>query len=371
MAQESKLKTINALTGLRFMAAMLVFLFHFGAAFSARIGLPDFVSNFLHNGKFGVSVFFVLSGFILTYTHMNRFTHQLDLVDFFVARFARIYPVYLLALLLMLPVLPKALDTWSVVCVLGMVQSWTLPYSSFGVTWVMQAWTLSVELFFYICFPLFLVLMRNIKHQTVVIGLFFATLLIVVLGTPWIDPGVRDVPFLPRALTPILPILRLPEFIFGMLICKFMFSAPLAGEKISGFGFSLVTLIAIITLLAFSEMVQIKSLSTVIFGIFIVQLSCGRNLLVSLLSNKLMVLLGGASYALYIMQGPIRQWLYWAVSHSFFSDKIASVLNPIFAISLSILIYVYWEQPARVAVRRIFDSISTNKLQAVGHSDLS
>jgi peptidoglycan/LPS O-acetylase OafA/YrhL len=243
-----------------------------------------------------------------------------------------------------------------------MVQSWTLPFSSFGGTWVMQAWTLSVELFFYICFPLLLILMRNIKLKTIVVCLFVASSLIVTLGTPWIDPGIKFVPYIPTTLTPILPLLRLPEFIFGMLICKFMFSAPLVGEKFSGLGLSLVTLLTMFALLAFSDAVQIKSLTTVIFGLFIIQLSFGRNLLVSILSNKILVLLGGASYALYIMQGPIRQWLYWAVDQAFLTEKIASILNPIFAVLLSILIFVYWEQPARVAVKRFTDWISNNFL---------
>ena len=69
MLQEHTLRTINALTGIRFLAAMLVFLFHFGASFSERIGMPNMVSTFLHNGKIRVSIFFVLSGFILTYTY--------------------------------------------------------------------------------------------------------------------------------------------------------------------------------------------------------------------------------------------------------------------------------------------------------------
>jgi len=357
MFQDYRLKTINALTGVRFLAAMLVFLFHFGAAFSERIGMPSFISAFLHNGKIGVSIFFVLSGFILTYTYTKKFAVKVDLMDFFVARFSRIYPVYLLALLVMLPVLPDALDTWSTICVLGMVQSWTLPFSNFGGTWVMQAWTLSVELFFYICFPLLLILMRNIKLQTIVMSLLITSLLIITLGTPWIDPGVKFVPFIPTSLTPILPILRLPEFIFGMLICKFMFSAPQVGEKISSFGLSLFTIFIIMALLAFSDAVQLKSIATVVFGILIIQLSYGRNLLVSLLSSKYMLLLGGASYALYIMQGPIRQWLYWAVDQAILTEKVASVLNPVFAISLSVAIFVYWEEPVRNFLRNAYYKI--------------
>lgn len=365
MSLQDKLKPIHALTGIRFLAAMLVFLFHFGASFSERIGMPDFVSIFLHNGKVGVSIFFVLSGFILTYTYTTRFAHKFKFSDFFIARFSRIYPVYLLALLLILPVLPKALDAWSVVCVLGMVQSWTLPFSSFGGAWVMQAWTLSVELFFYICFPLLLFLMRNIKLHTIIISLLITSILIVILGTPWIDPGVKFVPLLPIALTPILPVLRLPEFIFGMLICNLMFSAPQIGEKISGFGLSLASLLTIAILLAFSDVVQVKSLATVVFGVLIIQLSYGRNLIVSVLSSKYIVLLGGASYALYILQGPIRQWLFWAVDHAILTEKVASLLNPVFAISLSIITFIYFEQPARVAIKRFFDWITNSYLNYV------
>ena len=84
-----------------------------------------------------------------------------------------------------------------------------------------------------------------------------------------------------------------------------------------------------------------------------------------------MVLLGGASYALYILQGPIRQWLYWAVDHAFLTEKVASILNPIFAISLSILIFVYWEQPARVAVNRLTDWILISYLNYAKRKEYS
>jgi peptidoglycan/LPS O-acetylase OafA/YrhL len=361
MLQEHKLRTINALTGVRFLAAMLVFLFHFGASFSERIGLPHMVSTFLHNGKIGVSMFFVLSGFILTYTYTKSFSVKFAFMDFFVARFARIYPVYLLALIMILPVLPKLLDAWSVLCVLIMVQSWTSPFSSFGGTWVMQAWTLSVELFFYLCFPVLLIWMRHIKLRMILVGIFFLSLIIVALGTPWIDPGVKFIPLLPKEITPFLPILRLPEFIFGMLICKLIFISPQLGDKISEFRLTLVTLLLMIILLSFTESVELKSVASILFGLFIIQLSYGKNLMVNILSSNQMVLLGGASYALYITQGPIRQWFYWTVDKGIISEKIASILNPMVTISLSIIIFIYWEQPARKVLRNFYNWISTKK----------
>src|SRR4051812_36108782 len=60
-------RRIDALTGVRFLAAALVLVFHYGATYIARAGAPPFVGNFLHHGYLGVSLFFTLSGFILTY----------------------------------------------------------------------------------------------------------------------------------------------------------------------------------------------------------------------------------------------------------------------------------------------------------------
>src|SRR5258708_26869029 len=57
---------LGALTGLRFFAAIHVFMFHFGAGFAERSGAPRQIVTYLKNGYLGVSIFFVLSRFILT-----------------------------------------------------------------------------------------------------------------------------------------------------------------------------------------------------------------------------------------------------------------------------------------------------------------
>lgn len=132
------------LTALRFFAASYVVLFHFAprAPLSAS---PDLSRRLLDAGFTGVSLFFILSGFILAYNHQ-----QVDNVKAFLrARFARIYPLYLFAILLLLPVVfhvakrdPTAL--WALAADLLLVQTW-FPSVAMGVN--PPAWTLSCEVF--------------------------------------------------------------------------------------------------------------------------------------------------------------------------------------------------------------------------------
>src|SRR5437879_9174903 len=125
---------LRALTGLRFFAALHVVGLHLLADGHLE-GLPVFVREVLVRGYMAVGLFFVLSGFILTYTYLGNGMGTLGPSGtrrFWVARFARIYPVYLLGLALTLVFyFPTELrDNFgravaAVVVVPTMVQGWT------------------------------------------------------------------------------------------------------------------------------------------------------------------------------------------------------------------------------------------------------
>jgi peptidoglycan/LPS O-acetylase OafA/YrhL len=95
---------LNALTGLRFLAAFHVVLFHFREL--ALADGPEALYWIADKGYVSVGLFFVLSGFILTYTYADS-THSapLNRRAFWAARFARIYPVYLLSVVIAAPAL--------------------------------------------------------------------------------------------------------------------------------------------------------------------------------------------------------------------------------------------------------------------------
>src|SRR5579863_596949 len=98
--QLSKRPPLQALTGVRFLAAFYVVLFHSLPWLRNKYQVPETLQIFLGNGYLAVSLFFILSGFILAYTYEGQIEGSRNLFRFWQARFARIYPVYFLSLLL-------------------------------------------------------------------------------------------------------------------------------------------------------------------------------------------------------------------------------------------------------------------------------
>jgi peptidoglycan/LPS O-acetylase OafA/YrhL len=95
---------IRQLTGIRFVAAAWVLLYHLQGPLNnlGLLGIPVF-DDVLRVGRLGVDLFFALSGFILTHTYLTRLGPKLKgraTVDFWWLRLARVYPVHLVMLVI-------------------------------------------------------------------------------------------------------------------------------------------------------------------------------------------------------------------------------------------------------------------------------
>src|ERR1700728_4626085 len=117
-------RSLRALTGIRFFAAFSVVIFH------SRIGGYFFehghyaMAYFFMSGYLAVPLFFLLSGFILAYTYKGQMERPGDFRRFWEARFARIWPVYAVSLLLSsVPSFP-APSPGVALATLCMVQAW-------------------------------------------------------------------------------------------------------------------------------------------------------------------------------------------------------------------------------------------------------
>ena len=94
---------LKALTGLRCFAAINIVLFHFSNPHWFGCLAPV-----VNAGYASVSYFILLSGFVLAYNYSARArAGELDTIRFWKARFTRLYPIYLLSLLLAWRMLPQ------------------------------------------------------------------------------------------------------------------------------------------------------------------------------------------------------------------------------------------------------------------------
>lgn len=93
---------IPSLTPLRGIAAVLVIIYHTDSLLRAQhLGRLVYGTGFFARGYLWVDFFFVLSGFIITHVYGDWFTPRISaapLRNYLLARFARLYPLYLFAL---------------------------------------------------------------------------------------------------------------------------------------------------------------------------------------------------------------------------------------------------------------------------------
>ncbi len=151
--ETSKPARLNALTGLRCFAAINIVLFHF-----SNPHWFGFLAPVIDAGYLSVSYFILLSGFVLAYNYNARArAGELDRVRFWKARFARIYPIYLLSLLLGLYTLGREYRShthgmfWAGLALTPLLlQGWIPAIATFINT---PAWTMSAEAFYYAIFP--------------------------------------------------------------------------------------------------------------------------------------------------------------------------------------------------------------------------
>jgi peptidoglycan/LPS O-acetylase OafA/YrhL len=199
---------IRQLTGIRFIAAAWVLLYHLQGPMNQLGLLVPVFSDVLRVGRLGVDLFFALSGFILTHTYLRRLGPAVRVrgtVDFWWLRLARIYPVHIVMLFVAgAAVFAQAkvtgeelnrdwLNPLDFVKNLLLVQEWG-PEPQRG--WNFVAWSLSMEWLAYLIFPL-LVLLLWFMHRRISTWLLAAAWLvaiapIIVYGLSATDPYYTD-----------------------------------------------------------------------------------------------------------------------------------------------------------------------------------
>lgn len=208
-AARGRATRLDALTGLRAVAALVVVLHH-AAPTLLRVPGSRAVTAL---GYLGVSLFFVLSGLVLAWS-----ARPVRARHFWGRRFARVYPLHLAALLAVVPVLVARDQTptaGSTLASLSLVQAWSTDRSVYyGLNAV--SWSLSCEAFFYLLFPLLVLVLAAPAARAP--GRLLAGLLLGNLGLVGLRVLLVDDPSVRYALGYVNPLARLPEFAVGVVV---------------------------------------------------------------------------------------------------------------------------------------------------------
>ena len=174
-AATAEVRNLPILTSFRWYAALCVFLYHY-------LQWTDFILlRPLGFGYVGVSFFFVLSGFVLAWSHRR----DVPAVRFWANRFARIYPAHFVMFVVAVMFVGIGLEEGGAngpakaVSQVLLLHAWWPSGNMLGFNGV--SWSLSAEAFFYLCFPLLIAVsarsrrtMSWITATSLVLGLAFA-----------------------------------------------------------------------------------------------------------------------------------------------------------------------------------------------------
>lgn len=215
-------KEILPLTSLRFIAALYVFLFHIQIHWP--LVMRGGFGHFLAQGACGMSMFFILSGFVLGFRFQQGVSHY---KDYAFSRFSRIYPVYFFAAVVTIPwlvmtLIPEGgsnLDRllFLVFADFFLIQAW---FPQLFVFWNNGgSWSISVEMFFYTLFPFLINRFTKLTNKQLFQGLVIFYIVTSLPGISWILFTNNA----SHLLFYSMPIFRGAEFIIG-IICGLLYS---------------------------------------------------------------------------------------------------------------------------------------------------
>lgn len=348
--------SIPALTSLRFFAALLVVIFHYdiGKHLSFLVGVSSF-------GYEAVTFFFVLSGFILTYAHLERDEPEklnLSAAAFMAHRIARIAPAYFVGLAIAAPFfivgyaihhqISNSQFVAGVLLVPFALQAW-LP--SIATLWNIPAWSLSVELFLYVTFAPFVRIVGR-TEQIRLLTAAYALVCVVAFARMHLDNRPATDADWWHNLFAYFPLWHLPQFIFGIALAKLFISGKRFSQSAHE-AILLASMFVIGVILQYHLAVPMLSSNIIlapVFGLLIFGAAGAKGPFSQILSVRPLVLLGDASYAIYIIHVPLSMWWY-RITVVDLPIELPALIDfscyLLIVTGISIVVYTYIERPAR------------------------
>jgi peptidoglycan/LPS O-acetylase OafA/YrhL len=305
-----KTKYLSNLTPLRGVAALLVAVFHFEMAMGRFV--PARISMFFEKSYLMVDLFFVMSGFIMLHVYGSGFGRGLakeNVRHFFVARFARTYPLHLFTLLLLVLIV-RCLTNWGNPPIPLEQPRDILPnvflLQSFGVchiyNWNIPSWSISAEWGAYLLFPLLaLWINRSRTAASVLLSLFvLAAYGCIMYVLPRVNPLSPSTP-VPHNLNTTFDygyLRGIAGFVIGMLIYQLYHREAVR----TVFGSDRATAVIALLVIAGLHFAINDALVVLLFAALVYNFAVNDTALHRACNNRVLQYLGDISYSIYLMQ---------------------------------------------------------------------
>ncbi len=368
---------LRSLTGLRFIAAFVVFASHV-----QYFAFPE--AKHLPLGGPAVSFFFVLSGFILTYVYRDRLTVR-GVPRFLFTRWARLWPLHIVCLAIAIWFLkvpigadPEGRSSYASLCAhVLMLQSW-IPIRFWFVDFNAVAWSISTELFFYVFFP-FLLLGSNKQFWLKVLGVFLLWAVFMKWAAGNLPAGNVPAWTDMNSIAVAFPLVRLLEFVVGMAACHWMMqrNVTFVGEvserrsqywtdtlwELLAVGLVLLWWIVMVKTRFTNFMIRTPEIGPLIgtwtrvggglffYAFVFMVFASRRGLLGQLMASRFFVWLGEISFAFYL----IHQIIIVQLNKLALSDFQFAWISFVVALMASALLYRIVEMPCRDGLLAIYD----------------
>lgn len=356
---------LPSLTGLRFVAAALVFLDHARFQWSVKMGpiAPMFVSMkaqsrvgalFGQGGSTGVGFFFILSGFVLAWAVRPSDTAP----AFWRRRIFKIFPNHVLNVVVLLALMATVsgltVDKGYATLNLFLLHAW---FPKMGALFSVNpmAWSLSCEATFYLCFPLLAYGINRIRPQR--LWAWTTAVVVAIL----LVPTVAEAFFSGKPLSPFAPVttqqwfiyffppIRMLEFVLGILLARIV----LTGRRLPlGLGGAVALAVAAYAVQwMFPTNYSYVAIMALPLGLVLAAAAVtdvqGRS---TSLGGRAMVWLGNVSFAFYLWHYPVlafgNEWLGGPMKGFTTGAAIGrEVLYFVVALALSALVYTFVEDP--------------------------
>lgn len=356
---------LDALTSLRFFAAAMIVITHahhifgsFGIANAAPLGQ-------------GVSFFFVLSGFILAYNYPS-FANKQEIQRFFIARFARIWPLHIVTCFLWIFLIfdfdrqsyfPGVGGLLRLVSNVFLVQAW-IPLHDWALSFNGVAWSISAEFFFYLAFPLLIMLWGRYWHWTIAA---LASVIIVILAVAQQLNLPGEDAYLGVGLLGMVyfnPLVRIFEFAIGIAVARFVRQRHGIASTWSPAQWLVIeiatifaVMVALVAAANFSGIQQTFGNAAAYYftrdglwlfwALLIAVFALSNGPIRKLLSFRIFVFLGEISFALYLIHALVINYLDPYAERLSAFGIFGYALFWLFCLTLAALLFLGVEQPFR------------------------